>query len=46
MECKVIWKFENHIFVSDEMNRKNAEDLVKTLEKRYGIKANIVGCDE
>ena len=39
-------KYEDHIFKSEEMNRKNAEDLVKTLKERFNIDANIVGCAE
>jgi len=46
MPCTVIWKYDGHIFKSEEMNRKNAEDLVKTLKERFGIDANIVGCGE
>lgn len=46
MSCMVVWKYEDHIFKSEEMNRKNAEDLVKTLKERFNIDANIMGCAE
>ncbi len=46
MSCIVVWKYEGHIFKSEEMNWKNAEDLVKTLKERFDIDANIVGCAE
>ena len=46
MTFKVVWKYEGHIFQSEEMNRKNAEDLVKILKERFDIDANIVGCGE
>jgi|GEM_PF-6260227 len=46
MPCKVVWKCEGYFFESEEMNRKNAENLVKTLKERFGIEAHIVGCAE
>ena len=46
MACKVVWKHDSHIFISEEMNRKMAQSLVDDLRNKFGIDAEIVGCGE
>lgn len=46
MKCLVVWVYDGHRFVSDEMSRKMAQSLVDDLRKRYGIDAEIHGCGD